>query len=145
MKEEKTDKIEQQEDNKELPSIKETIKEQAREDARPNSASLTLRNILGGDFLSAVVIRKNILLILLIVFFVIIYISNRYSCEKKLIRIDNLQTELKDAKYRTLASESRLTEMCRESNVLKMLKENGDSTLRTPSQPPYIIIVPDNE
>ena len=91
------------------------------------------------------VIRKNILLILLIVFFVIIYISNRYSCEKKLIRIDNLQTELKDAKYRTLASESRLTEMCRESNVLKMLKENGDSTLRTPSQPPYIIIVPDNE
>lgn len=145
MKEEKTDKIEQQEDNKELPSIKETIKEQAREDERPNSASLTLRNILGGDFLSAVVIRKNILLILLIVFFVIIYISNRYSCEKKLIRIDNLQTELKDAKYRTLASESRLTEMCRESNVLKMLKENVDSTLRTPSQPPYIIIVPDNE
>lgn len=63
MKEEKTDKIEQQEDNKELPSIKETIKEQAREDERPNSASLTLRNILGGDFLSAVVIRKNILLI----------------------------------------------------------------------------------
>ena len=53
------------------------------------------------------------------------------------------QKELKDAKYKALSSDSKLTEESRQSNVLEMLKNNKDSTLKMPTQPPYIITVPD--
>lgn len=33
--------------------------------------------------------------------------------------------------------------MCRESNVLEMLKNNKDSILHIANQPPYIINVPE--
>ena len=56
-----------------------------------------------------------------------------------------MQKELKDSKYKALASSSQLTEICRESNVLDMLRNNKDSVLHIPNQPPYIITVPENE
>lgn len=123
--------------------LQEAIREQAREDERPQSKNFTLRKILGGDFLTARMIRQQIGLILLVVFFIIIYISSRYSCDKNLIEIDRLNKELLDAKFRALSSSSELTERCRESNVLQMLKNSGDSILKIPNQPPYIINVPE--
>ena len=99
--------------------------------------------ILGGDWLTADLLRRQLGVLLLIVIFIIIYISNRYSCQKDMLEIDRLNTELIDAKYRALSSSSELTEKCRESNVLKMLQTNKDSMLRIPSQPPYIIEVPE--
>ena len=80
---------------------------------------------------------------MLITFFMIVYISNRYSCQQDLIEIDNLQKELQDAKYRALSSNSQLTEKSRESHVLELLKSNKDSVLKIANQPPYIINVPD--
>lgn len=74
-----------------------------------------------------------------------IYISNRYSCQQYLIQIDNLDKELKDAKYKALSSTSLLTEMSRESRVLEQLRVSKDSTLHISKQPPYIINVPENE
>ena len=70
------------------------------------------------------------------------YISNRYSCQQKMLEIDKLNVELQDAKYRSLSSASELTERCRESNVLEMLRNNRDSILKIPTLPPYIIEVP---
>ena len=58
------------------------------------------------------------------------------------ILVDKLNVELQDAKYRSLSSASELTERCRESNVLEMLRNNRDSTLKIPTLPPYIIEVP---
>lgn len=126
----------------EMEQLKEAIIEQAREDERPMSATFSLRKILGGDWLTADLLRRQLGVLLLIVIFIIIYISNRYSCQKDMLEIDRLNTELIDAKYRALSSSSELTEKCRESNVLKMLQNNKDSVLRIPSQPPYIIQVP---
>ena len=122
-------------------SLQEALKDQAREDEAALSSTFTLRQILGGDFLTTQMLRRQIGVILLIVVFVIIYISNRYSCQKKLLEIDRLNVELKDAKYKALSSSSELTERCRESNVLEMLRTNKDSILKIPSQPPYIINV----
>ena len=87
--------------------------------------------------------RQQVLLFLLISLFMVIYIANRYSCQQDIIEIDALQKELKDAKYKALSSDSKLTEESRQSNVLEMLKNNKDSTLKMPTQPPYIITVPD--
>ena len=126
-------------------SLKEAIAKQAIEDEAPLSSSFTLRKILGGDILTAQVIRRQIWLIVLVGFFIIIYISNRYSIQQDMIEIDQLQEELQNAKYKALSSSSQITERSRESNVLKMLQNNKDSVLHIATQPPYIINVPENE
>lgn len=135
------EQLEEAQEDLEEPQIKlqEAIKEQAREDESEHSATFTLRKILGGDFLTAEMLRRQIGVVLLVLFFIIVYISNRYSCQKSLIEIDQLNMELQDAKYRALSSASELTERCRESNVLEMLRIQKDSTLKIPSEPPYIV------
>lgn len=124
-------------------SLKEAIVRQAIEEEASDSSSFTLRKILGGDILTAQIIRRQIWLVILIVFFVVIYISNRYSIQKDLIELDQLQKELQDTKYRALSTSSQITEKSRESNVLNMLKHSKDSTLHIATQPPYIINVPE--
>lgn len=136
-------------DNREQPEseterhLKEAIHEQAREDERPHSSNFTLRKILGGDILTAQMLRNNIGLIVLVVLFAVIYITNRYQVQKNLIELDKLKTELDDAKYRALSSSSNLTEKSRESHVLESLSQGPDSTLKMSDRPPYIIQVPD--
>lgn len=124
--------------------IKKAIAEQAREDERPQSSNFTLRKILGGDILTAQMLRNNIWLIVLVVFFAVIYITNRYQVQKDLIELDRLKAELDDAKYRALSSSSNLTEKSRESHVLETLSQGPDSSLKMSDRPPYIIEVPDN-
>lgn len=126
-------------------SLKEAIEEQAIEDEAPLSSKFSLRKVLGGDLLNTGVIRRQIWLFLLIGFFCLLYIANRYSCQKDIIEIDKLQTELSDAKYKALSSSSQLTEKSRMSNVIELLKNNKDSALKIANQPPYIINVPEGE
>lgn len=126
-------------------TLKEVIEETATEDEAPQSRMFSLRKILGGDILSAAIIRRQVWLILLFVFFMIIYVSNRYSCQQDIIEIDKLHQQLTDAKYKALSSESELTELSRESNVLEMLKDNKDSVLKIASQPPYFIEIPNGQ
>ena len=133
------------EERKKPMQLTQAIREQAREEDALPSASYTLRKILGGDFLTADFMRKQIGVIILVAFMTMIYVSNRYSCQQDMIEINELQKELKDAKYKALASSSQLTEICRESNVLDMRRNNKDSVLHIPNQPPYIITVPENE
>ena len=126
-------------------TLQEVIAKQATEEEAPLSSNFTLKKILGGDILTAQIIRHQIWLIILVAVFIIIYISNRYSIQKDLIELDKLQTELQDAKYKALSSSSQITEKSRESNVLEMLKNNKDSVLHIATQPPYIINIPENE
>ena len=138
--------MEKEEENKdhkeEQISLKEVLMERATEDEAPASAKFTLKKVLGGDILSTETLRTQIWVILLVVVFMIAYIANRYSIQKDLLEIDRLNTRLQDAKYKALSSSSKLTEISRESHVLDMLKDNKDSVLKIPSQPPYIINVP---
>lgn len=139
----KAAKAEPQKKDEAMTQLKEALKEQATEEEKPQSSSLTLRKILGGEFLSAQTLKNQIWLIILIVAITLVYVSNRYSCQKDMIEITQLKDSLKDAKYKALASSSELTEKSRESNVLEMLKNNKDSVLHIASQPPYIIKVPE--
>ncbi len=137
------EKDEENKDHKEEQiSLKEVLMERATEDEAPASAKFTLKKVLGGDILSTETLRNQIWVILLVVVFMIAYIANRYSIQKDLLEIDRLNTRLQDAKYKALSSSSKLTEISRESHVLDMLKDNKDSVLKIPSQPPYIINVP---
>ena len=117
------------------------IKEQAKEEDPKLTPTLTLRTILGGDFLTADMVRRQIWLFLLMVVFTIVYVAFRYQCQQDLIAIDKLEKEVLDAKYKALSCSSTLTEKCRESKVLEALKQNKDSVLHVADQPPYIIYI----
>ena len=88
-------------------------------------------------------VRRQIWLFVLMVIFTVVYVAFRYQCQQDMIAIDKLEKEVLDAKYRALSCSSTLTEKCRESHVLKALKQNKDSLLHVPTQPPYIINVPE--
>lgn len=122
-----------------IKKIKETVSE---EDPRP-SQQVNLRSILGGDILTAQMVRSQIWLFVLIVAFTIVYVAFRYQCQQDMQAIDRLENQLKDAKNKALAASSTLTEKCRESHVLEILQQNKDSLLHVADQPPYIIQVPE--
>ena len=122
-----------------LKKIKETVSE---EDPKPSS-QLNLRTILGGDLLTSEMVRSQIWLFVLIVAFSTVYVAFRYQCQQDMLTIDKMEQQLKDAKFRALSSSSELTEKCRESHVLEILKQNKDSLLHQADQPPYIIEVPE--
>lgn len=127
------------------PSLRTIIRQQAIEDELPLTKNVTLGKILGGEMLNTQFLRQQIWVIVLITLFIIVYISNRYKCQQNLIKIENLQSELEDAKYRALSSSSDLTQQTRESKVLERLHNDKDSTLHIPTQPPYIITIPNQE
>jgi hypothetical protein len=129
-------------EEKEVKNTLESIKALASDD-ESRQQNITLREILGGDILNARVIRRQIWVIVLIVGITIIYIGNRYCSQKELIEIDKLTKELRDSKYKALSSSSDLTEKCRESHVLEILRANQDSTLHIADQPPFIINIPE--
>ena len=129
-------------EQKALSKLKE-IRQNVSEDDTVPVGALTLRKILGGDFLSAELVRHNIWPLVLVVFFTVVYVAVRYQCQQDMILIDKMEGQLKDAKYKALSSSSTLTERCRESQVLKVLRESHDSLLRISDQPPYIINIPE--
>lgn len=123
-------------------SFREALREQIHEEDSP-SQKISVVKILGGDFFKAQILRRQIWLMILIAGFFIIYISNRYSCQKSMLEIDKLKQELQDAKYKAMSTSSRLTEQSRQSNVLDMLKSNKDSVLHIANRPPFRIQVPE--
>lgn len=122
-----------------IKKIKETASE---EDPRP-SQQINLRTILGGDILTAQMVRSQIWLFMLIVAFTIVYVAFRYQCQQDMQSIDKLETELKDARNKALSSSSTLTEKHRESHILEILRQNNDTLLHISNRPPYIIQIPE--
>ncbi|MDD7076388.1 MAG: FtsL-like putative cell division protein [Prevotella sp.] len=137
------EEIKKEAEKEEKVSALEMLKNSVSEEDNNPTTQLSLKTILGGDILNADLFRRQLWLIVIIVVFVIIYVASRYQCQQDIIKIANMETELKDAKYRALSISSKLTERCRESHVLQLLKENNDSLLQVSDQPPYIINIPE--
>ncbi|MDR0834055.1 MAG: hypothetical protein LBN93_07750 [Candidatus Symbiothrix sp.] len=83
------------------------------------------QSVLGGDILTEQVIVQQWKLVALGVVLVIFLISNDYACRKKLTKIEHLKTELQDVKYDNLYLMTRLTQISRQSRLIKLLQENG--------------------
>lgn len=124
----------------ETSSTLQRMKEKVSEDDTAPIGTLSLKQIVGGDYLFALV-RHHIWLIMLVVLLCTVYVGVRYQCEQDVLEIDQLEKDLVNAKYKAMSSSSNLTELCRQSNVLKVLHENADTLLMLSDQPPYIIDV----
>lgn len=117
----------------------EQLKKFTEEDEDLYSATKTLRSILGGDFLTANLVRKQILLVILIFISFFMHITYRYTNQKELVEIDKLKHKLEDARFNALTRFSEMTAKSRQSYIEDFLKRNNDSTLQTSTNPPFII------
>ena len=93
---------------------------------------------LGGVIIARAV-QRQIGLVLLVCAFLIIYISNRYLCQKKVVEIAKTERQMRDMHNKAVACTSMLTEKSRESYVMQLLSAYGDSTLTVPNEPPFLI------
>lgn len=120
-------------------TIEEVIRREAKEE-QDTSAPFSISKTLGGVIIARA-FQKQIGLVLLVSLFLIIYINNRYVCQKKLVEIEKVERLIVDARNKATVCSSILTERSRESNILKRLADYGDSTLTIASEPPYLIRV----
>ena len=118
-------------------TIEDVIKKEAKEEQEPSSR-FSISRTLGGVIIARFA-QRQMKLMLLICALLILHISCRYMCQKKLVELDRLEARIVEAHNKAIVCSSILTEKSRESNVLKRLYETGDSTLKTSSQPPYLI------
>ena len=121
-------------------SNKQTGEEQIsdKKSSKNSVKGMSLKSILGGDFLTNDFFKRQINLLILIMVLTIIYISNRYSCQQEMIEIDRLKKELTDIKYDALTRSSELTEKSRQSRIEEYISQN-ESDLGTSTNPPFLI------
>ena len=95
----------------------------------------TFSKVLGGDILTEEFVTKQFKLIVLIVFLILVFISNNYSCMKKLTKIEDLNLQLKNLKYENLVISTELTTHSRQSQIEELLKikEIDLSASKTPA------------
>ncbi len=115
----------------------------ASEEDKPMTGKNVLQGLFFGDVIWRQLLQSNVRLVLLIVVFTVLYIGVRYQCQHDLVEINELQAQLKDAKYNAMTSSSNLTERTRESHILNALRQNRDTLLHISEQPPYIIEIED--
>ena len=123
-------------------TLEEIMEEEAHESETQPPSNFSLSRTLGGAIL-AHVIQSQIKLVLLITLFLIIYITCRYQCQQKMVEIDRMEQDLTAIRYKATVVTSFLTEKSRESNIMDMLEQKGDSTLQIPKDPPYKINIPE--
>lgn len=120
-------------------TIEDVIAREAKEE-QDTSSPFSLSKTLGGVIVARA-IQRQIWLVLLVCAFLILYINNRYVCQKRLVEIASVEKKIVEARYKAIVCSSMLTEKSRESNVMKLLNNYGDSTLTIPTAPPFIIQV----
>ena len=99
-------------------------------------SDLDLKGILQGRVISTEWIFKRWKRILIVAILIIIYISNRYTCQMKISEIGSLQRELVNIRYEALTISSELMGSSRQSQIKEMIKEKG-LDMEESKQPPY--------
>jgi hypothetical protein len=85
----------------------------------------SLSYILGGKVLTEDFVVKQSKLFFLIFCLILLFISNRYHCSKKLTEMDELKKELVNLKYEQVMLTTRLTRISRQSQIEELLREKG--------------------
>jgi hypothetical protein len=101
--------------------------------------NLSFGAVLGGDILSGKWFRREVWFLVMIIFMIILYITNRYTSQQNMIKIDNLKKELTEIRYESMTRSSQLMQRTRESKVEEFLKNTSDSALCISANPPYVI------
>ena len=98
---------------------------EADEDEDEDSlGEISLKSIIGGDILQSRFMLHQVVFFMFLVVLAIIYTGNRYSSQQDALLIDSLKAELQAS---------------RQSEIVNLLKHNGDSLLLHSTTPPFIL------
>lgn len=123
----------------------EAIRKFTDEDDENELGEISVKSILGGDFLMSKFMIKQIMFVVFCVFLMLIYTGNRYDSQQDIILIDSLRNRLQEVKYNVLTQSSELMNLTRQSNVEKRLRDTPDSLLRNSITPPFLIKTHDHQ
>ncbi|MFB6319778.1 FtsL-like putative cell division protein [Saccharicrinis sp. FJH54] len=90
----------------------------------PEFSTSSIKDILDGKKTREWVVR-NLGFIIYITILIFFYIGNRYSCEKTIRNIVEIEKELKELRFESITTASELMSLSRMSEVSKMVKEKG--------------------
>ena len=105
---------------------------------RKKKKAFSFVDFISGGILAEDFVIKQSKLLILIVFLIILFISNRYSCAKKLTEIEDLKKKLEDVRYENLIISTELTTNSRQSQIEFLLEKKGID-LKSPESPTYEI------
>lgn len=97
--------------------------------------SSSLRDVLNGNILTKKFIQKQYGLLIMLAVLAFVYIDNRYYCETRITKENELKKELKDLKYESLTISAELMQLSRRSNVLRMINQKGLELKETTAPP----------
>jgi hypothetical protein len=98
----------------------------------------TLKDLIDGTILTRQAITKQLPFIIFLSIIAGMYIGNRYHAEKVVRDLNKLQMEVKDYRAQAITSASELMFISKQSEVVKMVKEN-QLGLEEALEPPYKI------
>lgn len=101
----------------------------------------SVRDLLDGSFLNEFVV-KQIPYILFITLLAFVYIGNRYRTEKIVRKTIDLQKELSELRAEAITTSSELMFISKQSEVVKMVEEQG-LELKESVEPPMKIVITD--
>ena len=70
---------------------------------------------------------------------IFLYITNGYQAQMEMMKESELEAELKDWRYRSIARAGELTLLCRQSQLEQKLREQGDTSLVISKEAPFVI------
>lgn len=105
---------------------------------KPKAAIKLLHNILDGTILTRERFVKSLPFAIYVVVLMIIYISNIFNTEKKLIEISSINKELKELRFEYITSKVKVMQLKHSSVVAGKLLEKG---IKIPVEQPEKIIV----
>lgn len=116
-----------------------TVNDNTRREDKKGGKKMSITYLVFGEFLSSGVIRHNAGFIIVVVVCTLFLIGNGYTYQNEEKERDKLKEQVEDAKYRALTLSSELMDRTRQSHIEESLRENGDSTLKSPTTSPFIL------
>lgn len=101
--------------------------------------SFSIRDLLDGNVLTRKAVLKQSRFILLLVLIAFLSIANRNHAEKTVIRLNRLQSDVKELRARSISTSSELVKISRQSEVLRLV-ERYELGLEESLEPPKKLI-----
>ncbi|MCF8301830.1 MAG: hypothetical protein K9I94_01040 [Bacteroidales bacterium] len=120
-----------------------TIKKQKKAGqtkTRTSKVGASVTGVFKGHFLTSKEMRKLLPFFLYLTVLAIIYITNNYKAEQKIIEISETKEELKKLRYEYITTKSQLMYHTQPSQVSQKLDQMG---VKESTVPPYKIYIKD--
>ena len=101
--------------------------------------SLSFRDLVDGNVLTRKAVLKQSRFLLLLVLIAFLSIANRNHAEKTVIRLNHLQSDVKEMRSKSISTSSELVRISRQSEVKKLV-DSYDMGLEENLDPPKKLI-----